>query len=136
MTGDGLDGMEGYPQAPTLFDTSGTQPEGASHPRGTSPANGWVVAAFEQWWKTYPRRVAKGAARKAYAGALRKTHPRTLQEAVERYAADPNLPEAQYVPHPATWLNQERWSDGPLPPRRGQDGTFAALRRAAERGRQ
>lgn len=92
-------------------------------------------ASFERWWSHYPRKVAKGAARSAYAKAARKADEPTLLQAVARYANDPNLPEAQYIPHPATWLNEERWLDGPMP-RRGsgrESESHAALQRAIDR---
>lgn len=39
---------------------------------------------------------------------------------MERYAADPNLPtDPQYIPNATTWLNNDRWENGPLPPRGG-----------------
>lgn len=76
---------------------------------------------FADFWKTYPRRVGKGAARRAWAAAVRKTgDPAVVLVGARRYAADPNLPEPQFIPHPATWLNGERWADGPLPARRVQ----------------
>lgn len=74
---------------------------------------------FDRFWSAYPRRAGKGDARKAWAKAIRKATPATIVEAAERYAADPNLPPATYVPHPATWLNREGWTDEPLPPRNG-----------------
>jgi hypothetical protein len=73
--------------------------------------------AFDQFWATYPRKTAKGNARIAYQKALDRVSPEELQQAVESFANDPNLPEEQFIPHASTWLNQERWSDGPLPQR-------------------
>lgn len=77
----------------------------------------YTQEAFELFWKTYPRKTAKGQARDAYKKALAKISPQELQEAIEKYRQDPNLPEDQFIPHASTWLNQERWSDGALPPR-------------------
>jgi hypothetical protein len=34
-----------------------------------------------------------------------------------RLAADPNLPEVAFIPHPSTWLNRGGWDDAPYPPR-------------------
>lgn len=68
---------------------------------------------FELFWKAYPRRIGKGAARAAFEKAFKKTDIGTILEAVVVYANSPSLPELQFVPHPATWLNQERWSDDP-----------------------
>ena len=37
-----------------------------------------------------------------------------------RFGSDPNLPEAQFVPHPTTWLSHGRWEDEEaLPAREG-----------------
>jgi hypothetical protein len=92
--------------------------------------------AFEDFWKAYPRKTAKGQARIAYQKALSKAKPEEVQEAVVRFAEDPNLPEAQFIPHASTWLNQERWSDGALPQRVrkpvGSENAKAIMERAIE----
>ena len=72
-------------------------------------------ALFAEWWAEYPRKQSKPAAKKAYAKALRSVSAQTLLDAVRQFAADPNLPEKVFIPHAATWLNDERWDDGPLP---------------------
>jgi hypothetical protein len=72
---------------------------------------------FEEFWSWYPRKTGKGAARKAYAKALKKKNHIALCHAANRLASDPNLPEKQFIPHPATWLNEERWDDEPYAPR-------------------
>ena len=74
-------------------------------------------ASFIEFWKTYPRQTGKQAAADAFAKAKESVSAEDLLAAVDRYAKDPNLPELQYVPHPATWLNQRRYEDGPLPKR-------------------
>lgn len=68
------------------------------------------LSDFDAFWRAYPRKVAKRAARKAYDRALRET----THEAIMRGLAEFNrhLPsETQYIPHPTTWLNQGRWED-------------------------
>ena len=54
---------------------------------------------------------------KAFTKAARKVGAETVILGAKRYAADPNLPDRQFVPHPATWLNRGSWDDEPLPPR-------------------
>jgi len=73
---------------------------------------------FEEWWKAYPRRVGKGAARKAYASALRKTSAEALLAALVGYPFDRDM---KFVPHPSTWLNGERWTDDAVAPPTGPD---------------
>ena len=86
--------------------------------------------AFDEFWEHYPRarRVGKGDARKAFERACKRASTDRIVAGVRRFAADPNLPsgdEVQFIPHPATWLNQDRWDDPPLPlrvPARGNNG--------------
>lgn len=71
--------------------------------RNTSEENG-----FEKFWQLYPRKVGKGQARRAFATALKKTSLPVLLDAVQGYEFDPR---ERFKPHPATWLNGERWLD-------------------------
>lgn len=71
-------------------------------------------ALFDTFWKTYPKKVAKDAAYKAFAkrkpdGKLLKEILQAveLQKASEMWAKD----GGKYIPNPATWLNQGRWMD-------------------------
>lgn len=104
---------------------------GRNHQRITSEAPDLVAteaevlrapASFDELWQVYPRRVGKEAARKAFAKASRSADPAVIIEAARVFAADPNLPEKQFVPHPATWLNRGSWEDEPLPQRDGRQG--------------
>lgn len=72
---------------------------------------------FETFWAAYPRKTAKAEARKAWVKAVKKTEAFRIVAGANLYATDPYLPEPQFIPHPSTWLNGERWNDGPLPPR-------------------
>lgn len=66
---------------------------------------------FEDFWLTYPKRIGKGAAEKAFAKAIQLTDPDLIIEAVRKsdWPKDPT-----FIPHPATWLNQRRWQDEPV----------------------
>jgi hypothetical protein len=66
---------------------------------------------FEDWWKRYPRRVAKGHARIAFHRARKKATMAELIGGVERYSATVAATEDRFIAHPATWLNGERWLD-------------------------
>lgn len=82
--------------------------------------------SFEAFWAVYPRRSARKAALAAFTKACRATPSSTIVEGARRYAGDPNLPELRYVPLPATWLNQGRWEDEPLPARGGRPSAVEA----------
>ncbi len=88
-------------------------------PQGQSPRRVAPGTGFDEFWQAYPRKVGKRAAREAYAQATREAAPAVILAGAQRYAADPNR-EAQFTPHPTTWLRQGRWDDDPLPPRSGQ----------------
>jgi hypothetical protein len=68
--------------------------------------------SFEQFWSLYPRKIAKGAALKAWT----RLTPMEQQQALE---ALPNhvkywelkQTEKEYICHASTWLNQWRWMD-------------------------
>jgi hypothetical protein len=66
---------------------------------------------FELFWKSYPRRIGKGAAKVAFEKAAKKSDSATILEATNVYANSDSLPDLQFIPHPSTWLNQERWGD-------------------------
>lgn len=78
----------------------------------------WLVdQRFEEFWAAYPRKQGKGAARKAWRkirpGA--PLHGRIMAAVKDNAARNPQWLRdgGQFVPNPATWLNQERWEDGP-----------------------
>lgn len=89
----------------------------------TNPSDeGYITtreADFSTFWAAYPRKVGKGAARKAYFAALRKTgaDPPTLSAALVAAKALGFGSNPQFTPHAATWLQQERWLDEPEPVR-------------------
>ncbi len=74
---------------------------------------------FVEFWGTYPRPVAKGAARKAWRAAVKLAAPVEIIAGAVRYRNDPNR-SADFTAHPSTWLNAERWNDTPLPVRSAQ----------------
>jgi hypothetical protein len=74
------------------------------------------TAQWRDFWAAYPRKVGKRAAETAWVRACRRAHPADVVAAAKRLADDPNLPEPQFVPHPATWLNRDGWLDPPCPP--------------------
>ncbi len=68
---------------------------------------------FEQAWASYPRRVAKGAARKAWEKA-RRLEPQLLEKVLAALAWQIDVfawDGGPYTPHFSTYLNQERWTD-------------------------
>lgn len=71
---------------------------------------------FEIFWKAYPKKVGKDAARKAWD----KAKP-VLIDVLNALAWQIDSPQwfknnGQYIPNPSTYLNQGRWQDEPTKP--------------------
>lgn len=76
-------------------------------PKGDAPG-------FDSFWKAYPHKIAKKAALAVWnklkpndatqAEILAAIAKQSLQDAWKRDGG-------KYIPHPRTWLNQERWKD-------------------------
>ena len=67
---------------------------------------------FEQFWKHYPRKVAKRAALGAF-NRLTKDEQAQAVEAIEQHVAYWKLKgtEMDFIPHGSTWLHQGRFED-------------------------
>lgn len=104
--------------------------------RPAKPAPTAEPQHFAGWWQTYPRKIGKRAAMKAYVAALKRATPAALLDGARTYRDDPNREDA-YTAHPSTWLNRDGWHDDALPARAGTrspgSGTQAILDRAMVR---
>lgn len=71
---------------------------------------------FDLFWQNYPKKVAKGDARKAWTQTehLRPDMDTPL-EAIKKQCQSEQWRKdgGKFVPYPATWLRQERWDDEP-----------------------
>ena len=91
---------------------------------------------FDEFWESYPRKVGKNSALKAYTTARSRFSGTTqdfealLVTGALRLAQDPNLPATQYIPYPTTWLNREGWNDDPYPERQRSPEEIAAQAKA------
>lgn len=67
---------------------------------------------FDQFWAAYHRHIAKKNALKSWTRLKVTTELFTkIMTALEAVKRTQQWQDVQYVPHPATWLNQERWED-------------------------
>lgn len=78
-----------------------------------SKANRVDTKEFDSFWSAYPRRVAKGAARKAWSKAMGITNAETIMMALSVQRAAGFGRDPLYTKHPSTWLNGECWLDEP-----------------------
>ena len=82
---------------------------------------------FERFWAVYPRKVGKGAAKRSFlkykpddALTEKMIGAVEAQKQTEQWKRD----GGQYIPHPATWLNQMRWEDELMPEAPRQDTVY------------
>ena len=86
-----------------------------------SPKGESVDTLFSDFWKAYPRKVAKANALKAWTKlAPDEALTRQIIAAVEAFRLSPDWlkDNGAFIPHPATFLNGRRWEDelSPSPP--------------------
>lgn len=71
-------------------------------------------SSFDEFWDSYPKKVGKDAARKAWS---RIKQPHTLLHKIlnslswQRNSEQWTKDNGQFIPNPATYLNQGRWQD-------------------------
>ena len=72
------------------------------------------LSGFEEFWKAYPKRIGKGAAEKAWDKAKINGSLQEVLAAVDRQSKSDQWQKdnGQFIPNPATWINQKRWLDG------------------------
>lgn len=75
---------------------------------------------FERWWEVYPRKVSKKKSREVFRLKSRNLSPGKIKALVDLLIAETKAQglkygwtkdREQYIPHPSTWLFQERYMD-------------------------
>lgn len=108
------DRVTGISRRPHRKEIPGNHQRTTREPSDSSPRGD---GGFAEFYLVYPRKVGKEAARRAFEKAAKSAGSDVIIAGARRFAADPNLPDKQFIPHPATWLNRGSWEDEPLPPR-------------------
>jgi hypothetical protein len=102
------------PVAPTLFKESNYDPIY----RLSTPRHVHITStAFDDFWRAYPKKVARTDAMRAFDRAARLAPTDEIIRGAIRYAAERAGENTRYTKHPATWLNKGCWSDPPVTPR-------------------
>lgn len=73
-----------------------------------------VDMGFDEFWSLYPRKVARPAALAAWKRAIKRgADPRHIVRFIGEQARiwEHHQKDLQYIPHPATWINQARYLD-------------------------
>lgn len=66
---------------------------------------------FETFWKTYPRKIAKVKAKDMWKRKNLGAIVDKIVAFVEQAKKTDQWSQTQYIPHPTTFLNQQRWED-------------------------
>ena len=75
---------------------------------------GKTMEEFEIFYNAYPRKMAKGDARRAWVQTTNlRPSIETLLSAIKAQCATEQWMQGggKFIPYPATWLRQERWDD-------------------------
>lgn len=86
-------------------------------------------AEFEQFWTSYPRRVGKGNALKAWLKLKPPLDACLKTLAWQKRSEDWTKDGAKFVPHPTTWLNRAGWLDEDP---NGHKGDFSGPRKPVQ----
>lgn len=111
---DTLTNTENLPPISPTGDGADILAEPPKAKQGVRVSSGVIQQRFKQFWAAYPKKQGKGAAEKAWM-KLKPSETLTNQmiQALEfaKKCAQWNRDGGQYIPNPATWLNQKRWED-------------------------
>ena len=85
---------------------------------------------FDAFWAVYPRIVGKGDAKKAFAKVKAPVSVLIAAVNTQKQSQQWLKDNGQYIPNPATWLNQGRWEDE-LPTNDAAKGVVAHSEKAS-----
>ncbi len=94
-------------------DSSSSQPSAAK--RNDALAQKKILEAEfnETFWPSYPRKVQKKFALKAFLKARSTASLETIMIGIRAFAAEVSGKDPQFIPHASKWLNGESWNDAP-----------------------
>jgi DNA-binding transcriptional ArsR family regulator len=75
-----------------------------------------IDTSFAEFWTHYPRKIGRAAAAKAFAKAAKKHKTDDILFGLSQQIDTMKSKDQQFIPHAATWLNAERWTDEPEQP--------------------
>jgi hypothetical protein len=99
---------------------------------------------FVAFWARYPKKVGKQDARKAWLASTSLPNFPVMMDGLDRSIGSDQWTRdgGRYIPHPATWLRHEQWTDEPLAPVQtstnrptGASATMQNIRNVAEKWR-
>ena len=93
--------------------TEGEEASTVSEPNGeVNPAQ----VAFDAFWDVYPEKKSKIKARASWSKIDSALYQTIIDDVIKRKASD-RMWLDKFIPHPTTYLNEQRWNDDITPPR-------------------
>jgi len=120
---------ETAPDTDTETDTETDTKQNKRNPIVPLKSRSASSAEFDAFWSVYPKRIGRGLAEKAWKKALTFAPASEITSVARSY---PWNSDPQFIPHPATWLNQRRWQDDLTPMQTKLEGTAERIMRWAE----
>lgn len=115
MNSDGLEDMNscGHIRRPNYNETKFKESSSSENNK-----NGLITPSqFEKFWEMYPKKVDKGKAKTIWDRICRRQQNRPKWRELSLALAEQKRSERwqnkKFIPHPSTWLNQNRWLDDP-----------------------
>lgn len=113
MSGDGLEASDDIGRYPTTTTTTTSTSTSTSTILSCPSAKPPRLSDddFEVFWKAYPRKESKAAAKKAFAKASVPLDILLQALETQQQSDQWRRNNGQYIPYAGTWLNQKRWED-------------------------
>ena len=131
---EGYDNPDGNPVSRAYSPTPSTSPSTTPFPVAPEPsAPKGEAPGFDEFWSVYPRHESKPRAEKAWKAALKRgADPRAVIDGARSHAEGHAVrgTEPNFIPHPATWLNNDKWNDPPPKPLTGAGIPHQAYRQS------
>jgi len=71
---------------------------------------------FLEWWERYPRKIGRKKCEKIFLKLSKPDRELAAGPAYDVWVKHwATIEDRQFIPHPSTWLNEERWESDPPP---------------------
>lgn len=72
-----------------------------------------IAESFADFWVLYPKKVGKAKCLRKFISLCKSKEglEKLIIDGIRKYLSVYEMCEKKYIPHPHTWLNQERWED-------------------------
>ena len=81
----------------------------------TEPSKAQTEKMFDEFWTSYPRKLDKAKAFRAFRSALKRAKFEDILAGVIVYRNDPKR-DPDFTKYPATWLNNDAWENAATTP--------------------